>query len=221
MTAAQYQAIFFDFDGTIANTEKLAVYATQTAFAQQGLPVPAAEAIVGYQGVPIETSFPLLSDVTLDKAVLQTLFSTFRTAYQSGESAETIQAFSGMPELLAELAATGRQLFVMTSKRSAVAERNLAILAIGQYFTAIYGSDRVAAYKPAPDGLLQALADYQLSADTSVMVGDATFDIDAGNAAGMATVAVTWGSHAPEKLAQVQPNHLVNTRKALAEVLLK
>lgn len=29
MTAAtQYRAVFFDFDGTLANTEKLAVYAT-------------------------------------------------------------------------------------------------------------------------------------------------------------------------------------------------
>ena len=221
MTKPNYHAIFFDFDGTIANTEKLSVLATQSAFAQQGLPVPSAAEIVMYQGVPIETSFPLLSANVLDESALQALFHAFRAAYAAGESTATIQAFSGIPELLSQLVDNKQQLFVMTSKKTAVAQRNLAILKLDQYFTAIYGSDRVVAYKPAPDGLLQALADYHLSANHAAMVGDATFDIDAGNAAGMTSVGVTWGSHEPAKLRQAQPDYLVSTRAALAEVLLR
>lgn len=222
MTAAtQYRAVFFDFDGTLANTEKLAVYATQAAFAQMGLPVPTAAAIIQYQGIPIETSFPLLAQHPMDQTMLQQLFTAFRSAYQAGESAETIQAFSGIPELLTQLAGAGQQLFLMTSKKSAVAQRNLAILSLDKYFTAVYGSDRVVAYKPAPGGLQQALAEYQLSANEAVMVGDATFDIDAGNAAGMTTIAVTWGAHTRETLKQSEPDYLVATREALAEVLHK
>ena len=99
MTKPNYHAIFFDFDGTIANTEKLSVFATQSAFAQQGLPVPSAAEIVMYQGVPIETSFPLLSANILDESTLQELFHAFRAAYAAGESTATIQAFSGIPEL--------------------------------------------------------------------------------------------------------------------------
>ena len=53
------------------------------------------------------------------------------------------------------------------------------------------------------------------------MVGDATFDIDAGNAAGMTTIAVTWGAHTQETLKQSEPDYLVATREALAEVLYK
>lgn len=219
MITKRYRAIFFDFDGTLANTEKLAVYATQAAFAQMGLPVPTAAAITQYQGIPIETSFPLLTQHPIDQTMLQQLFIAFRSAYQAGESAETIQAFAGIPELLAQLVAADQQLFLMTSKKSAVAQRNLAILSLEQFFTAIYGSDRVVAYKPAPGGLQQALAEYQLTAEQAVMVGDATFDIDAGNAAGMTTVAVTWGAHTPAQLVQSKPDYLVTTREALAEVL--
>lgn len=222
MTAAtQYRAVFFDFDGNLANTEKLAVYATQAAFAQMGLPVPTAAAIIQYQGIPIETSFPLLAQHPMDQTMLQQLFTAFRSAYQAGESAETIQAFSGILELLTQLVGAGQQLFLMTSKKSAVAQWNLAILSLDKYFTAVYGSDRVVAYKPAPGGLQQALAEYQLSANEAVMVGDATFDIDAGNAAGMTTIAVTWGAHTREMLKQFEPDYLVATREALAEVLHK
>lgn len=222
MTAAtQYRAVFFDFDGNLANTEKLAVYATQAAFAQMGLPVPTAAAIIQYQGIPIETSFPLLAQHPMDQTMLQQLFTAFRSAYQASESAETIQAFSGILELLTQLVGAGQQLFLMTSKKSAVAQWNLAILSLDKYFTAVYGSDRVVAYKPAPGGLQQALAEYQLSANEAVMVGDATFDIDAGNAAGMTTIAVTWGVHTREMLKQSEPDYLVATREALAEVLHK
>ena len=94
MTAAtQYRAVFFDFDGTLANTEKLAVYATQAAFAQMDFPIPTAADIIQYQGIPIETSFPLLAQDPMDQTTLQQLFTAFRSAYQAGESAETIQAF--------------------------------------------------------------------------------------------------------------------------------
>ncbi|WP_336206820.1 HAD family hydrolase, partial [Leuconostoc suionicum] len=75
------------------------------------------------------------------------------------------------------------------------AQRNLAILDINQYFSDINGSDRVVAFKPLPGGLLQAMREHNIDYRQAVMIGDATFDIDAGNAAGIDTIAVTWGSH--------------------------
>ncbi len=52
------------------------------------------------------------------------------------------------------------------------------------------------------------------------MIGDATFDIDAGHAAHMKTIAVTWGSHHLATLEAAQPDSIVTTREALADVLL-
>ncbi|MGR8830831.1 HAD family hydrolase [Leuconostoc citreum] len=214
------KAVFFDFDGTIANTEKLSVLATQQAFESVGLPIPVAQDIINYQGVPIETSFPKLSERQLSEEKLKKLFQLFRQAYQNNESEKNIKAYSGIPELLQQLVQQGIALFIMTSKKSAVAKRNLKLISCDQYFTDIYGSDRVAAFKPNPEGLLQALSEHQLLANQAVMIGDATFDIDAGHAAHMKTIAVTWGSHHLATLEAAQPDSIVTTREALADVLL-
>ncbi|MDU7282167.1 MAG: HAD hydrolase-like protein, partial [Leuconostoc citreum] len=86
------KAVFFDFDGTIANTEKLSVLATQQAFESVGLPIPVAQDIINYQGVPIETSFPKLSERQLSEEKLKKLFQLFRQAYQNNESEKNIKA---------------------------------------------------------------------------------------------------------------------------------
>ena len=58
MTAAtQYRAVFFDFDGTLANTEKLAVYATQAAFAQMDLPIPTQQPLFNIKGYQLKRRF--------------------------------------------------------------------------------------------------------------------------------------------------------------------
>jgi HAD superfamily hydrolase (TIGR01509 family) len=204
------QAVFFDFDGTLANTEKLAIYATQQAFVAHGLPKPDAGAISHYQGVPIETSFMLLGADVLSVEALEALYETFREYYRRGESAETIQLFPGIQTLLADLHAQQIAVFLMTSKKSAVAQRNLALLGVDHYFTAIYGSDNSVAFKPDPAGLIAALAEQNLTAAQTAMVGDATFDIQAGNGAGMQTIAVTWGSHDVPTLQEAQPTHIAH-----------
>lgn len=214
------KAAFFDFDGTLANTEKLSVLATQQAFKQIKLPVPDAQDIVHYQGVPIETSFSKLGAKDLNPSELQTLYTNFRAAYQSGESADTITAFPGIVAALAQLKIAGVELFIMTSKKSAVAQRNLAILNINQYFSDIYGSDRVVAFKPLPGGLLQAMSEHHIDDRQAIMIGDATFDIDAGNAAGIDTIAVTWGSHDQAILEKAQPNYIISDAKQLTEIII-
>lgn len=214
------KAAFFDFDGTLANTEKLSVLATQQAFKQANLPVPDAQDIVHYQGVPIETSFSKLGAKDLNSSELQILYTYFRAAYQNGESEDTITAFPGIVATLAQLQTAGVELFIMTSKKSAVAQRNLAILDINQYFSDIYGSDRVVAFKPLPGGLLQAMREHNIDYTQAVMIGDATFDIDAGNAAGIDTIAVTWGSHGQAILEKSQPNYLISDAKQLTEIII-
>lgn len=52
-----YNAVFFDFDGTIADTREASIEATQTAFQYFSLTRPSSELILQYMGIPIEKSF--------------------------------------------------------------------------------------------------------------------------------------------------------------------
>ncbi|MFH0349946.1 hypothetical protein ACG92U_09415 [Leuconostoc citreum] len=51
--------------------------ATQQAFESVGLPIPVAQDIINYQGVPIETSFPKLSERQLSEEKLKNYSSYF------------------------------------------------------------------------------------------------------------------------------------------------
>ncbi|RRN43928.1 HAD family hydrolase [Lautropia dentalis] len=52
-----------------------------------------------------------------------------------------------------------------------------------------------------------------------LVVGDSSYDIDMGKAAGAATCAVTWGAHSHEELARSRPDHIVHSVPALAALL--
>ena len=55
--------------------------------------------------------------------------------------------------------------------------------------------------------------------DEIYYVGDTKGDMIEGKQAGAVTVAVTWGWHTAENLAQASPDHLVNTLSALENLL--
>jgi phosphoglycolate phosphatase len=51
------------------------------------------------------------------------------------------------------------------------------------------------------------------------MIGDTTFDLEMGNAAGVKTIGVTWGNHTREKLRECTPTWLIDSVSELQEVL--
>ncbi|KRN30819.1 HAD family hydrolase [Weissella halotolerans] len=204
----------FDFDGTIADSGQVAIQATQQAFAQHFLPVPAAELVQGYIGLPIEVFFKdLLPDQSQNEAEFNSLLESFRRIYQdlSGQ----LKLFPGMAEVLATLASEGKQLFIDTSKSSAGIERDLQSLEISHYFTGVLGSDDVAAYKPAPAGIHQLMATYDLNPAETVMIGDTKYDIAMGKAAGVRTCGVTWGEQDRQLVASAGPDYLIDQRQDL------
>ena len=73
---------------------------------------------------------------------------------------------------------------------------------------------------PEPDPVLEALRRLAASPADAAYVGDSPYDIVAGNAAGVFTVAVGWGGiHPDERLLHAEPDVLVHTAKELHGVL--
>lgn len=97
----------------------------------------------------------------------------------------------GVQALLAHLQQRGDQLGVLTrnSKRNAL--KTLDATGLSQFFQeqAVLGRDD-APPKPDPSGIHWLLQHWQGRADQAVMIGDFRFDLEAGRAAGCATVHV-------------------------------
>lgn len=208
---------FFDFDNTLADSSQVAVLATQAAYRACGLAVPTQAAIVGYMGVPIEVSFAKMATVTLSTSELTALFTEFRQQYQRAEQTG-IRPFAGMTATLAELRDRGKRLYVVSSKNSVPLQRNLSQANMAAFFTAVCGSDQVDHYKPAPDGVLNLLSRFDLDPQSSVMIGDAKYDIQMGHNADVATAGALWGAADPAAVKAEQPTYLLERPQDLLKI---
>jgi phosphoglycolate phosphatase len=62
------------------------------------------------------------------------------------------------------------------------------------------------------------MARFQIGRDRTYYIGDTAGDIREARAAGVRTVAVTWGWHSRERLAATQPDFLVDTPEELLSI---
>jgi phosphoglycolate phosphatase len=63
------------------------------------------------------------------------------------------------------------------------------------------------------------LVDHSLLGEETAFVGDMTHDIEAGNEAGIISVAITWGYQAKSKLATRRPTYIIDRLEQLHAVL--
>ena len=106
----------------------------------------------------------------------------------------SIDSYDGVADLLGGLKAAGCAIGIVTSKaRPTVQLAFDALPEVQRHVDLLVAVEDTDVHKPRPDPLILALR--RLGADPwdACYVGDAPFDVAAGNAAGVTTVGVTWG----------------------------
>jgi phosphoglycolate phosphatase len=91
------------------------------------------------------------------------------------------------------------ELGIVTNKPDAFTKPLLAALDLTPRFASVVSGDRLPQRKPDPAPLKLAASELGLSASRCVYVGDAPRDIEAGRAAGMATIAAAYGYIRPSE----------------------
>lgn len=210
--APRPRAIVFDLDGTLVDSLPDIVGSFQDAFTELGLTPPEAEAVRVRVGLPLEVMYADFAP----RERIAGLVDAYRRIYPQ-RFTRTSRPFPGVLEVLAELRGHGFRLAVATTKRSDMATRFVAAMGLTEALDHVQGTDGFP-HKPAPDVVHRALA--ALDADGTWMVGDTTHDVGAGKAAGLATFAVTWGTHDAEALAQAAPDRLEPDLATLVEAVL-
>ena len=206
------RAIVFDLDGTLVDSLPDIVGSFQDAFTELGLTPPAAEAVRGRVGLPLDAMY---ADFAPSERV-PALVDAYRRIYPQ-RFTRTSRPFPGVLEVLAELRGHGFRLAVATTKRSDMATRFVAAMGLTEALDHVQGTDGFP-HKPAPDVVHRALA--ALDADGAWMVGDTTHDVGAGKAARLATYAVTWGTHDAATLAAAAPDRLEPDLATLVQAVL-
>jgi phosphoglycolate phosphatase len=186
------QAVLFDLDGTFADTA-----------ADLGHALNCMRAARGLSPLPIEATRPVTSlgargllgigfEIAPGHARYTAMREEFLGIYEQNLCRQTC-LFPGMLELLDAVEARRLRWGIVTNKAERFARPLLDLLRVGKRADCIVGGDTTPNIKPHPDPLLAACRILALAPGSCVYVGDDRRDVEAGRAAGMKTVAVTYG----------------------------
>lgn len=185
------RAVLFDLDGTLADTAPDLAGAINRIRYKRGLaPTPYEQlrpfASAGARGL-IGASFGLKPG---DEGY-ETLRIDFLDEYETG-IAEESRLFDGMRETLSGLEIRGIPWGIVTNKAARFTEQLVPLIGLAHAACVVSG-DTTPHPKPHPAPLLEAARQLQVEARQCWYVGDDLRDIQAGKAAGMATIAAVWG----------------------------
>lgn len=188
----RWRAILFDLDGTLVDSAPDlagAANALRALHGQPPLPLRAYRPVagsgargmlaVGFGLTPTDAAYPALREQFLEIYRARLLQAT--------------TVFSPVPAMLARIEASGCPWGVVTNKALYLAEPLLRGLTLRERAAVVVGGDSTPHLKPHPAPLLHAAKALGVAPVDCVYVGDDTRDIQAGRAAGMATLAAAWG----------------------------
>ncbi len=102
--------------------------------------------------------------------------------------------YDGIADAIADLDARGWLLGVATGKSDRGLKHILEHHGLHPRFVTLQTADRHPS-KPHPAMLLQAMADAGAAPETTMMIGDTSYDMEMAKAAGAWAIGVAWGYH--------------------------
>jgi membrane protein len=193
----QKQAILFDIDGTLVDSNDAHVDAWWRAFAEEGLEISrsAIRQQIGKGGDNLlPTLIPDAPQEVHDRA------AQGHDQFYKKEYLPRIRPFPGAKEILRRAAAAGQKVLLASSASRAELDHYVELLDAGELLTDTTSKDDVAHSKPCPDIFAAALERAGCRPDEAIVVGDTPYDVEAARAAGIETIAVLSGGFSEETL---------------------
>lgn len=210
----------FDCDGTLVDSQHSIIQCMDAAFQRAGLVPPARQAtrrIVGLSLVPAMQV--LLPDA--EPALHQQLAEDYKAAFHrlrgAGQVVEPL--FDGILPALAALEDAGWRLGVATGKSDRGLDLCLRAHGIHHRFVTLQTADRHPS-KPHPSMVEQAMAEAGAGPETTVVIGDTSFDMAMAAAAGARALGVDWGYHDADDLWAAGADHIATHPNDILEALL-
>ena len=193
------EAILFDVDGTLVDSNDLHAAAWQEAFRHFGIVLP-YDRIRGQIGKGGDNLIPsLLPPEIADR--LQEEIESFRSDLFRRDYLHKARPFPGASDLLRHLHEDGARMVLATSSKQSELDFHIERLGCSDLLTATTSRDDVEHSKPCPDIFEVALEKARpLNGGTAIVVGDTPWDIEAAARLGVPAVAVRCGGFHEEEL---------------------
>lgn len=183
--------VFFDLDGTLLDSALDLHGALLDLCTEQGVTPPSYEQVRpvvsrGSRAI-ITVGFP-----GIDPERLMALVPRYLEIYEANMARHTVP-FDGVESMLVGLDNAGVRWGIVTNKPGFLTDGLLPQAVPHWKPSAVVSGDTLSVKKPDPAPVLHACALAGCDPARSVFVGDDRRDVEAGNAAGLFTVAVRWG----------------------------
>jgi len=191
LNGAEYNAVLFDLDGTLVDTAPDMVAALHLLQREHSVilsPYELARSNVSNGAIGLlRVGFPELEIEFGDE-----MHQLYLERYADNICVES-RVFAGIIELLDQLEGLGCPWGVVTNKPEHLTLPLLAALKLADRSGCVISGDTLSVRKPDPAPLLLACDIIGVDPGMAIYVGDAGRDIEAGQRAGMATIAAGYG----------------------------
>jgi len=209
----RFDLLILDLDGTLVDSETILVQLINETLTAHGFPPADARAVGASIGLPLDEVFRRAAPLA-DLAAIDELCRCYRLQADAPDFVRLFRLHAGVAPTLSQLREAGVRLVIAT---------RLDILrhcAIDGLIDAVIGGDCVNRGKPDPEMVQRARTLFATPAQRTVVVGDTRFDIEMGQAAGVATCAVTYGVHPAHELRALRPDFLIHGFESVWHVVL-
>lgn len=205
------RAAIFDLDGTLLDTLPSILDSCNETMDHFDLPHFDRDEMVAFlgMGARVLVERMMAAAGVVDQDTLEEAYRIYLDLMPK-QRARRAEPFPGIVEMLDQVAAMGIKLGVLTNKSDQLAAPIISDSFSPGLFKAVRGARRFVPLKPDPRSTLAMLRSLGADPGNSFFIGDSDVDVLTGRAAGMRTIAVTWGYRPTSELEALSPDCLAS-----------
>lgn len=202
----KYDAVLFDFDGTVADTGKGIFNGVYHVLDSMGIDPPEPEKLRYFIGPPLHESFRIVFGFNEEEC--KAAVATYRE-YYSAKGIFELTMYDGMEELFRKLKARGIKLGISSSKPEIFLLRIVNKFGLSELFDTVKGSDIDYIHSDKSLIIRRAMEAMNLPSSAKVlMVGDRCFDINGAKKAGVDSAGVLFGYGSREEFEEAGADYI-------------
>ena len=212
----RFDLLAFDWDGTLFDSTQIITRCLQEAVRDVGGRGPSdrdASYVIGL------SLMQALQHAAPDLAAEHYPQLMTRYRFHYAKHVDDVVLFPGTLPMLHELKSRGYFLAVATGKSRRGLDEALQSVGLRGLFDASRTADETAG-KPHPLMLNELMAEFGVTPDRTLMIGDTVHDLQMAARAGCAAVGVSYGAHAHQGLADLNPEFIADSTQSLHDWLL-
>jgi beta-phosphoglucomutase len=207
-----FEAVIFDWDGTLADTRQAIVIAFQKALSEINCKVSDGyiERRIGIGAADTFRDTLRSAKMQFDEKLIQHLIE--RKSQLEIELTNQVKLFPGAKELLEALHGKVK-MGLASMNNSSVILHLLKANDLEKYFDVVLTAESISHSKPDPEIFLKTASKLKASPEKCVVIEDSIFGVKAAKSANMSCIAVLTGVYSKQELEREKPDLIVKTLK--------